>query len=532
MSSAVHRAVSSIDWNARVRDLWAFLDDVQSMGFSFDPRDILDNLSVLWDVVNKGWDLMTEPPPGDPGDARTAAARWSDLKASLDAVSDALTTQRSSIRDSWTGTAASACRTSLSALGTSLDDSAELADTARRTLETYADALESAHTRHAEVGENLRSAGARIGPCSPWGVADMLRDIIGDVCDAVRAAIDAYSGATEAARVCDHALDIVTDMMPFPDGVVGLTAVDSINLFDDPGNETRPLVGDTARRAQEAYDALSASDRAAVDALLAGAPGAQHKAWVLAALAGGSDVATLGRFAEHISGIDAEVLALVLDPTSSDVTKQRTTDSPPMPVLHQTTDTTCGSASLIVARMLADPVYALRMLDGYDATTGTTVPGGSTPDGIAERFAKEEQAVQGRTNSATDRSGGWKLPWPSAIGTSPWGASEEMNNGAGIPGTGYHVSMIDSDSPADAQRAYDEVARAVDSGRPVPMYTGSDNAPRHVVLVVGREADGDLQIYNPADGTVNRVSESGFVSGGEELDRTGSWPRAWAVVTP
>lgn len=528
----MYRAVSSIDWNARVRDLWAFLDDVQSMGFSFDPLDILDNLSVLWDVVNKAWDLMTEPPPGDPDAARAAAARWSDLKASLDAVSDTLTTQRSSIRDSWTGTAASACRASLSALGTSLDDSAELADTARRTLETYADELESAHALHAQVGEHLRSAGARIGPCSPWGVADMLRDIIGDVCDAVRAAIDAYSGASEAAQDCDRALDIVTDMMPFPDGVVGLTAVDSINLFDNPGKETRPLVGDTARRAQEAYDALSPSDRAAVDALLAGSPGPQHKAWVLAALAGGSDVATLGRFAEHISGMPEDDLAAVLDPTSSAVTGQETTGNPRVPVLQQTTDTTCGSASLIVARMLADPVYALRMLDGYDATTGTTVPGGSTPDGIAERFTTEEQAVQGRTNSATDRSGGWKMPWPSVIGTSPWGASEEMNNGAGIPGTGYHVSMIDSDSPADAQRAYDQVARAVDSGRPVPMYTGSDNAPRHVVLVVGREADGDLQIYNPALGTVRTVSESGFVSGGQELRDAGSWRRPWAVVTP
>lgn len=528
----MHRAVSSIDWDARVRDLWAFLDDVQSMGFSFDPRDILDNLSVLWDVVNKGWDLMTEPPPGDPEAARAAAARWSDLKASLDSVSDTLTTHRSSIRDSWTGTASSACRTSLTALGTSLDDSAELADTARRTLETYADELETAHARHAEVGEHLRAAGARIGPCSPWGVADMLRDIIGHVCDAVRAAVDAYSGASEAAQQCDHALDIVTDTMPFPDGVVGLTAVDSINLVDTPGRETRPLVGDTARRAQDAYDALSPSDRAAVDALLAGSPGPQHTAWVLAALAGGSDVATLGRFADRIAGVSAGDLAAVLDPTSSGVTGQETTGSPRVPVLHQTTDTTCGSASLIVARMLADPVYALGMLDGYDAVTGTTVPGGSTPDGIAERFAKEEQAVQGRTNSAIDRSGGWKMPWPSAIGTSPWGASEEMNNGAGIPGTGYHVSMIDSDSPTDAQRAYDQVARAVDSGRPVPMYTGSENAPRHVVLVVGRETNGDLQIYNPADGTVNRVSESGFVSGGDELYDAGSWRRPWAVVTP
>jgi uncharacterized protein YukE len=532
VSVVVHGAVSSIDWEARVRDLWAFLDDVRSLGFSFDPLDVLDNLSALWDVVNTGWDLMTEPPPGEPDAAREAAARWSELRSSLDAVSGTLTTQRASIRDSWTGEAANACRTSLRKLGASLDDSAELADTARRTLETYADELETAHARHAQVGEHLRSAGARIGPCSPWGVADMLRDIIADVCDAARAAIDAYSGASEAARVCDHALDIVTDRMPFPDGVVGLTAVDSINLVDDPGDETRPLVGDTARRAQEAYDALSPSDRAAVDALLAGSPGPQHKAWVLAALAGGNDVVTLGRFAQHISGIDTEGLALVLDPTNPDVTRQSTTGSSPMPVLHQTTDTTCGSASLIVARMLADPVYALRMLGGYDSATGTSVPGGSTPDGIAERFAKEEQAVQGRTNSVVDRSGGLKLPWPSAVGTSPWGASEEMNNGAGIPGTGYHVSMIDSDSPADAQRAYDEVARAVDSGRPVPMYTGSDNAPRHVVLVVGRDVDGALQIYNPADGTVNRVSESGFVSGGDELYDAGSWRRPWAVITP
>ncbi|MBI9115031.1 hypothetical protein [Sanguibacter suaedae] len=301
-----------------------------------------------------------------------------------------------------------------------------------------------------------------------------------------------------------------------------------------PGGEP-PSVGDAARHTG-AFDALAPDDRAAVDAVLARVPGERHREWVLAARAAGSRPAVLGRFADRIAALGAGALPGVLDPTSAHVTALRTSGGGRP--LRQSTATTCGSAALVVAWMLADPVRALRVLDGFDATTGTADPAGATADGIASRFRREELEVQARTASPAGRSSGSGsrsrvgVPWPRSLGTAPWGASREMTDIAGDPRTRYRVVVVDPGSAAQVRRLHGEVVRAVGAGLAVPLYTGSEAVPRHVVLAVGQEPDGRLRLFDPATGGVTRIGEDGLVAGGDGLRRAASWPRLWAAIVP
>jgi hypothetical protein len=292
----------------------------------------------------------------------------------------------------------------------------------------------------------------------------------------------------------------------------------------------RPLVGDVARRAAERYESLGEGAREVVDRLLAAAPSPEHRAWILAALASGASLETLANFAERIDGVDASGLAAILDPTQVKLVQQ--------------SDTTCGSASLVVARMLNDPVYALKVLAGHDATTGQDVPVPELDDlprktleadGVAEtdaeyalraRFHEAELQAKARTNDTVGTDGERTLPWPDALGTSPWGAAEEMNGVAG--GDGYGVKLVDSGSPDDRQQAYDTLERAGRDGRPAPVYVGDGTSPRHVVLVVGA-GDGTLQVYEPGSGMTVTVTEDAFVRGDVNL---GGWGKPWAVVAP
>ncbi len=105
------------------------------------------------------------------------------------------------------------------------------------------------------------------------------------------------------------------------------------------------------------------------------------------------------------------------------------------------------------------------------------------------------------------------------VGRARWGTAG---------GSGYGVSLIDSDSATDRQDAYDQLERAVRDGKPAVVYSGNDMSPRHVVLVVGSE-NGSLTFYDPADGVTHTVTEEDFVSGDVDM---GGWARPWAVVAP
>ena len=187
--------------------------------------------------------------------------------------------------------------------------------------------------------------------------------------------------------------------------------------------------------------------------------------------------------------------------------------------LRQRTQTTCGSASLLVARALADPTYATWLLDGVDARTGAV-----SEEPVPVRFAAAEQTVKDRTNALLGPTG-LQLPWPHALGTAPWAAAHEMTR---ITGIRYRARYVGPDSPAAREAAYDAVDRTVAAGRTAPMFVGDRAVPRHVVLAVGRDDDA-LRLYEPASGDVVRLARTQYIGGGFVV---AGWTVPWVVVVP
>jgi len=190
--------------------------------------------------------------------------------------------------------------------------------------------------------------------------------------------------------------------------------------------------------------------------------------------------------------------------------------------LRQATQTTCGSASLLVARAIVDPVYAMWLLEGYDARADRAT------DGPAQvRFAVAENQVKARTNAVLGPAG-WQLPWPVTLGTPPWGAAAEMTRISGPLGPRYAARAFDPDAAVQRAAAYRAVVQAVANGWPAPVYVGDGASPRHVVLAVAAD-DQALQVYEPSAGVVVTVARTDLVDGGLVL---AGWTTPWAVVVP
>lgn len=193
----------------------------------------------------------------------------------------------------------------------------------------------------------------------------------------------------------------------------------------------------------------------------------------------------------------------------------------------QQSGTTCGSASLTVARMLIDPAFARWVRDGIpkDARDdGAPEPDRRTP---AQRFAAYEQVVMSRTNALRGPGHRLQLPWPRALGTPPWGARAELEQGASEPGADYRVAWLRRLRGPSLEHAYAALRARVRRGRPALLYVGSAWLPRHVVLVLPPTADHQLDVYEPSAGQVVDLPRQPFVA--RRLAVAG-WDQPWAAV--
>lgn len=262
-----------------------------------------------------------------------------------------------------------------------------------------------------------------------------------------------------------------------------------------------------SQQSRVAAVAMTPAERAEVEQLLSEAD-SRARGWVLGAVAAATPLTVLRRFAKHLTTMTPiEINALDITATPGRYA--------------QPDHTTCGSASLVAARMRIHPAYAMYIVTGYDPVTGRTTTG--TP---AQRFGAAAHAMHDRTNRF----------WPKALGTTPRAAAAELNRpgGCGRAGVRYRVVVVD---PGDPDTTYDRVAAAVSSGAPVPIFTyGGVGADRdgfrggaHVVL--GFAADGDnIQIFDPAEGkftTLTRLDWSAQSTGGSL-----GWDNPFAVVVP
>lgn len=158
----------------------------------------------------------------------------------------------------------------------------------------------------------------------------------------------------------------------------------------------------------------------------------------------------------------------------------------------------CGAASLVVARMLAEGRH----------------------DVGSDEFAHQVLDLHRRLTSWSDRRGGAQLPWWRGVGTPPWAVRRELE---AITGRRYIVRPV-----LDRRRAFARMATAAGEQSPVVAYVGSRWLPRHVVLTIGGDEQGTWT-YEPASGRAVRVARDRWVAGPVQL---AGWPRWWGVVRP
>ncbi len=489
------------DTVSRLREVLASVEDI-------DLWPPWDAAQTIVDAVALAVSIATEPPAPDPGDVSDAAAAWRQAAVSVESGCDDLATTRDAIGPaSWDGTSGDAFRSSLGRLRTRTATVPPAARAVATALEALAGDMTAARTRHQQADDELRGhLHLSWGDLWPWELVDHLRGVVSGVVHAITEAIGAYQDAADAVATAKAAVVAAMDEIDLPDELPGgVSPIAVVNGWED---EDGPLSGSALEDYDDALAALDPAQQQAVRDALAAAGSDAERAWIMAGVASGLSGAALTRYLARLHTMTPDQLDDLDPPTDGSYS--------------QPDQTTCGSSTLVMSRMLNDPAYALWMQTGYDAETGTTDP--RTPE---QRFADESLAMHDRTNAAHDRDGDLQFPWPEAAGTQPWAVAAEMSSegGSGVPGRDYEVQTV---SPSDRGATYDAIAGSVESGSTVPLYVGDTTRPGHVVLVTGSEG-GSLTLYDPATGQEQTVSRDDFTHG--RLGISG-WDEPWFAVTP
>ncbi|MGY4768729.1 hypothetical protein ACXC9Q_17600 [Kribbella sp. CWNU-51] len=260
-----------------------------------------------------------------------------------------------------------------------------------------------------------------------------------------------------------------------------------------------------ATRAAERLDNASPADRARVEATLAAAASVDRPYLVKAWAAGHSadDIAT---FAWLIRGKKPGWLRSHLSLIDPDWSGSATYRSSPV---EQTDDTTCGSMTVLVARAMTDPLYALYLTTGDSADRA---------DASAAHFQVRLTAEEHRIHNATNRF------WPQRLGSTPVGLSSELNRHADALGARYEPRLV---AGPGGRSALQDAVEAAGHDQPVPVLIGN-RIPRHYILLIGRDGP-DLLIYEPGYATVDRISAQSFLDG--KLDLIG-FHHIYSVIAP
>jgi hypothetical protein len=248
------------------------------------------------------------------------------------------------------------------------------------------------------------------------------------------------------------------------------------------------------------------------------------------ALTAGAPAAAAQALVDEVRELDPRERDQVTDPlrpaTGTDVLRLGTAAA------RQTDGTTCGSSVLAMLAAAGDPTLAFWLV------TGRTLAGYRPPEldgvgdaaGPAVRFGELQDALMRRSNA---RAVLGLLPWPSALGTPPWGAARV----ARFPGVAYRSVLVDDTRPAEVAVVLARAARALDRGVPVPLYTGGDAAtglgtaiPRHVVLLTARTPDG-FTVYEPSTGRLVALASDEVTAPQGQVPALGGWSHVcWALL--
>ncbi|HOA58895.1 MAG TPA: hypothetical protein PKI09_12985 [Dermatophilaceae bacterium] len=193
------------------------------------------------------------------------------------------------------------------------------------------------------------------------------------------------------------------------------------------------------------------------------------------------------------------------------------------PAPQQLDGRTCGPTALTTARMLRDPALADWVRTG--AKHGRAFPDGPTPQ---ERLAAYHALVHARTNALVGPGGRLQVPWPRALGTTPWGVCRELESGAADPGARYRIVTVRRVGEARLIELVERLAGHLRPGRPGVLFVGSATLPRHVALLVPGP-DGSVLVHDPSAGSVSELDVTALA---DERITVAGWTHPWFLVGP
>ncbi len=262
--------------------------------------------------------------------------------------------------------------------------------------------------------------------------------------------------------------------------------------------------------------------------------------------------------------------AIVARAVNSRLRVGRLTQAGQVITLTQTDATTCGPTCLLVARLLLAP-------GDRAAMTGELVQemAASEPGREGKHLMSVLSRQQLRLQRAMNVHGLGVLPWPKALGSTPWSVARQMTEivSTCTPGGGrcrYTVRWVSDHGPAwDSEVA--SIREVLAGGLPVILVTGgplvldSDTVAepgagsvgsagsrlrsalartpavsRHYVLALPWQVieqddpgEGSVHIYEPSSGSVRALDLTAprdpHRPGPREL---GGWPRILAIIEP
>ena len=232
--------------------------------------------------------------------------------------------------------------------------------------------------------------------------------------------------------------------------------------------------------------------------------------------------------------------------------------------LTQTDATTCGPTCLLAARLLLAPGER-RAVTGELAQEMATSEPGREGRHLMSLLSRHQLRIQRGMNV----HGLGVLPWPKALGSTPWSVARQMTEIAEACALGrsrrcYTVRWVSDHGPAWCSEVA-LIREVLAGGLPVILVTGgplvldhdaevdptagarrraslarTPAVPRHYVLALPWQiieqddpGEGSVHIYEPSSGSVRpfdlTVPRDPHRPGPREL---GGWPRVLAVVAP
>ena len=234
--------------------------------------------------------------------------------------------------------------------------------------------------------------------------------------------------------------------------------------------------------------------------------------------------------------------------------------------LTQTDGTTCGPTCLLAARLLLTPGER-QTVPGKLArrAAASSVPGLEGKQ-LVSLLSRHQLRIQRAMNSR----GLGLLPWPKALGSTPWSVAQQIEIVAACAQSAekrrrhYAVKWV-SDHGSAWRQEVASIREALAGGLPVILVTGgplvldrdaatgaalgtrlravlarTPAVPRHYVLAlpwrtIGQDdpGEGSVHIYEPSSGSVRALDLTTLRDphrpGPREL---GGWPRVIAVIAP